>query len=259
MLDPQRGEAYDHHVNGSALVIKRRTPSSFKTDYEKLLFHSHIGPAFTRALYEQKECYLEGPEWMKVYESLIEDTPWLTERSEIVIRIRMRMLGLASMLPKTTKAMDPNTYDGGLMLVLELKAREIHHGLIKALEEFKTYVLGNSMVHVPESELTLRREIFGTALECLCIYKRILASFCEEERLQLEKEAQEMAVAMMKLQDQPAPRHSWIYSTHEKGVAASIQLTGDAWKEDLSDKSASERRLAACKRWNEFNSYLHGN
>lgn len=258
MLDPQRTAAYDHHVNGSSLIIKRRTPSRFKTDYEKLLFHSHIGPTLTRALYEQKECYLEQPEWMRLYESLIEETPYLTDRSAVVIRIRIRMLSLASMLCETTKAMDPSTYDEGLLLVLELKVREIHHGLLKALEDFKAYIFRMSMASAPESELALRREIFGTALECLCVYKRILASFCEDERLQLEKEAQQLAVAIMELQKQPAPRHSWIYSSHEKGVAASIQLTREDWERDLSDATPEEKRIAACRRWREFNSYLHG-
>ncbi|KAM0723905.1 hypothetical protein Q7P37_000895 [Cladosporium fusiforme] len=259
MLDHRRAvKAYDHHVDGSALIIQRRTPSRFNTDYEKLLFHSHICAAFTRALYEQRECYLEQPEWIELYQSLIEDTPWLTDRSEIVIRIRSRLLSLATMLCQTTKAMNPDTYDEGLLLVLELKAREIHHGLLKALDAFKAYVLSMSMANTPESELALRREIFGTALECLCVYKRILASFCEEERLQLEKEAQELALTIMNLQKQPAPRHSWIYSSHEKGVAASIQLTREAWERDLSGATSGEKRLIAYARWKEFNSYLHG-
>ena len=50
MLEPGRSEAYQHHISGSALVVKRLTPARFKTDYEKMLFHAHIGPTFTEAL-----------------------------------------------------------------------------------------------------------------------------------------------------------------------------------------------------------------
>jgi hypothetical protein len=67
MLEPSRTEAYMHHINGSALVIQRRTPSRFKTEYEKMLFHAHIGPIFTEALMTNSPCYLEQPEWMALY------------------------------------------------------------------------------------------------------------------------------------------------------------------------------------------------
>lgn len=258
MLDPQRAAAYAHHINGSALVIKKRTPARFKTEFEKLLFHSSIGPAFTNALYRQERCYLEDPEWMRLYESMIQETPGLTDRSEVVIRLRMRMLSLASMLVDTTRAMDPDTLDEGLLLVLELKCRQIHKEILECLEDYKAHVVRMSMAPVSHSELATRREVFGTALECLCVYKRILASLCEPERLRLENEAQAIAKLLLDLQDQPAPRHSWVYAAHEKGVAASIQATAEAWEEDLSHATFQEKRLAACARWKEFNSYLHG-
>lgn len=223
-----------------------------------MLFHAHIGPTFTEALYEQKYCYLEQPEWMRLYESLIEETPWLTDRSPVIIHTRMRMLPLCSMLPDTTEAMNPDTYDEGLIMTLELKARQHHKELLRCLEDYKSHVVRMSMTNVPESELSLRREVFGTALECLCVYKRILGAFCEAERLNLETETQALAVLILDLQNQPAPKHSWLYSTHEKGVAAAVQLTRESWERDVSHATPREKRIAACERWHEFNSYLHG-
>ena len=83
MLEPGRSEAYQHHISGSALLVKRLTPARFKTDYEKMLFHAHIGPIFTEALMKNERCYLEQPEWMRLYESTIQDdtAPRLTDRS----------------------------------------------------------------------------------------------------------------------------------------------------------------------------------
>jgi hypothetical protein len=239
MLEPSRTEAYMHHINGSALVIQRRTPSRFKTEYEKMLFHAHIGPIFTEALMTNSPCYLEQPEWMALYESLIQETPWLTDRSEIVIRIRMRILSLTSVLPAVTAALNPDidARDEGTLLTLELKARETHAAILQHLESYKAHVVRTSMAHAPQSELALRREVFGTALEVLCVYKRILASFCDGERFQLENEAQALAALIFDLQKQPAPRHSWIYSAHEKGVAAVIQVTKGEWERDLSGLS----------------------
>ena len=257
MLEPSRTAEYVHHINGSALVIQRRTPSRFKTEYEKMLFHAHIGPIFSEALMNNQRCYLEQPEWMRLYESLIEDTPELTDRSEVVIRLRMRILGLGSMLPDVTDAMDPDFPDSGQRLTVELKARETHGALICCLEAYKEHVVRTSMASVPQSELALRREIYGTALETLCIYKRILASFCEAERLQLEIEAQALAARLLELQTHPAPRHSWIYSEQEKGVAAVVQMTKDEWERDLSEMGAEERWRVACERWRRFNRYIH--
>jgi hypothetical protein len=246
-----------HHINGSALVIQRRTPSRFKTDYEKMLFHAHIGPIFTEALMNNSPCYLEQPEWMALYESLIQETPWLTDRSEIVIRIRMRILSLTSVLPAVTAALKPDSYDEGTLLTLELKARETHAAILQHLESYKAHVVRTSMAHAPQSELALRREVFGTALEVLCVYKRILASFCEAERAQLEVEAQALAKLIFDLQKQPAPRHSWIYSAHEKGVAAVIQETREEWERDASEVGAGERWRVACERWARFNRFIH--
>jgi hypothetical protein len=257
MLEPSRTAEYVHHINGSALVIQRRTPSRFKTEYEKMLFHAHIGPIFSEALMNNQRCYLEQPEWMRLYESLIEDTPELTDRSEVVIRLRMRILGLGSMLPDVTDAMDPDFPDSGQRLTVELKARETHAALLCCLEAYKEHVVRTSMASVPQSELALRREIYGTALETLCIYKRILASFCEVERLQLEVEAQALAARLLELQTQPAPRHSWIYSEQEKGVAAVVQMTREQWERDLSGMAVEERWRVACERWRKFNRYIH--
>jgi hypothetical protein len=167
------------------------------------------------------------------------------------------MLGLSGMLPGVTDAMDPDCPDSGQQLTLELKARETHAALLKCLESYKAHVIRTSMTSVPQSELALRREIYGTALETLCVYKRILATFCEAERLQLESEAQALAARLLELQTQPAPRHSWIYSEQEKGVAEVVLVTKEEWERDLSGVGREERWRLACERWRRFNRYLH--
>jgi hypothetical protein len=109
MLEPGRSEAYQHHISGSALLVKRLTPARFKTDYEKMLFHAHIGPIFTEALMKNERCYLEQPEWMRLYESTIQDdtAPRLTDRSGVVVRIRMQILKVCSTLVDATQAINP--------------------------------------------------------------------------------------------------------------------------------------------------------
>jgi hypothetical protein len=162
------------------------------------------------------------------------------------------------MLPDVTDAMDPDFPDSGQQLTLELKARETLAAILNCLEAYKAHVIRTSMSTVPQSELVLRREIYGTALETLCIYKRVLASFCEAERLQLESETQALAVQLLELQTQPAPRHSWIYSMQEKGVAAVVQMTREEWEREIPPNvGVDERWRTACERWRRFNRYIH--
>jgi hypothetical protein len=262
LLEPGRSEAYLNHISGSALVVKRLTPARFKTDYEKMLFHAHIGPTFTEALMKNEHCYLEEPKWMRLYESMIQDdTPWLTDRSSVVVRLRMQILRICSTLVDATQAIDPETDtmdQEALCFTAELKARQNHYALVKALEEYKSHILRTSMAASPQAELALRREVYGTALECLCVYKRVIASFCEPERLVLESEVQALADQMFELQTLPAPRHSWLYTEHEKGVAEVVRLTRSEWEVDLSRVSVEVRRRVACERWARFNGYLHG-
>lgn len=254
MLEPGRSEAYTNHIGGSALVVKRLTPARFKTDYERMLFHAHIGPTFTEALRRNERCYLEEPEWMRLYESMIrDDSPWLTDRSGVVVRLRMQVLKICSTLVDATQAIvrdEKNT--------AEQEARQNHSALVKALEDYKSHILRTSMAPAPQSELTLRREVYGTALECLCVYKRVIASFCEGERLVLESEVQALADQTFELQTLPAPRHSWLYTEHERGVAEVVRLTRGEWEADLSGVGVEVRRRVACERWVIFNGFLHG-
>jgi hypothetical protein len=265
MLEPGRSEAYQHHISGSALVVKRLTPARFTTDYEKMLFHAHIGPTFTEALMKNERCYLEQPEWMRLYESTIQDdaAPRLTDRSGVVVRIRMQILKICSTLVDATQAINPGpenttTNQEALLFTAELKARQNHSALVKALEEYKSHILLTSMSPTPQSELALRREVYGTALESLCVYKRVIASFCESERLQLEREVQAIASQTFALQTMPAPRHSWLYAEHERGVAEVIRMTRAEWEVDLSGVDVEVRGRVARERWARFNGYLHG-
>lgn len=194
---------------------------------------------------------------MKLYESLGEETTWLTEMSPLTIRIRKSMIYLPGALLDAERAMDINAPNEGLMFVLELQTRKIHKDLLECLEDYKAHVVRTSMASPPESELALRRELFGSALECLCIYKRILAALCDEERPQLETENQVLAALIFDLQDQPSVQHSWLYKEAEYGVASIMRLTRESWEESSTGLSPQHNRVASCKRWAEFTDFFH--
>jgi hypothetical protein len=215
-----------------------------------MLFLAHVGPAFSEAFYRGEPCYLAQPEWIKLYESLAEETPSLTERSPLVIRIRKALLYSSGMFIDTSWALSAEGQtDPGFILTLELKIRAIHHDLLNCLEDYEAYV-----IHTPlTSPVKLAPVgVFGTALQCLCVYKRMLAALCEADRMRLENECQELAGLLLQRHKHPSTRYSWMNADLEHGVALMLQKTRTSWQEDLTDQTAAQQRLASRKRWEDF-------
>ncbi|KAK6422629.1 hypothetical protein LTR95_016640 [Oleoguttula sp. CCFEE 5521] len=249
--------AFIHHVNGSANLMRHRLPSSFTTPYEQMLFLAHVGLAHSEAFYKGEECYLTQPEWISLYESLAEETSDLTDRSPVVIRMRIALLHSPGMIAATSRALsskgqcDPDT-----LLALELKTRELHQDVLDCIEEYKDRLLRTTLTGRPEKQSATGREALGSALECLGLYKRMLAALSEPDRLVLEVECQAVALTILQMSEQPLGRQSWVHTGIEHGVALAIQETRKSWEEDLCDQSWLEQRLASRKRWHIFRGHL---
>lgn len=261
IVDSSHSDAYSSHIAGSSRLVRHRSPKGFQTEYEQLIFLAHMGPAFTEAMYRHEACYLESPEWMRLYESFVQpaDT-WLSDRSELVIRIRLQMLRLNGLLIDVTQVMDPDrTHDAFLLLRTELVIRQSHKILNEAIADYKAHVVRTSIMSPPASEFDKRREIYGTALECLLLYKRMLGTLCEAQRLPLEIETLAHANELIRLnKHQPNSNYSWIYTSQEQGLAQLILLTTHEWSEELALLSAKEKQVESWERWNRMTSYLHG-
>jgi hypothetical protein len=218
-----------------------------------MLFLAHIGPAFSEAFYRGEPCYLAQPEWMELYVSLAEETPSLTERSPLIIRIRRAFLYSSGLFVDTSQALSAEGQnDPGFILALELKIRAIHHDLLNCLEGYKSYMGRMALTRPPKSASIVEQGALGTVLLCLCVYKRMLAALCEVDRLRLENECQALAVFIRQPHEQSSSRHSWIYTDLEYGVALILQNTRSSWEEDLTGQSAVAQRLASRERWDNF-------
>jgi hypothetical protein len=250
ILEPERTSAYAHHIEGSARLIRHRSPSSFTTSYEQMLFLAHVGPAFSEAFYRGEPCYLAQPKWIKLYESLAEETPSLTERSPLVIRIRKALLHSSGMFVDTSWALSAEgQHNAGFLLTLELKIRAIHQDLLNCLKEYEAHVIHAALT----SPLKLVPVgILGTVLQCLCVYKRMLAALCEADRTRLEDECQALAELLLQRHKHPSAIHSWTNADLEHGIALILQKTRTSWQEDLTDQTAAQQRLASRKRWENF-------
>lgn len=101
-------------------------------------------------------------------------------------------------------------------------------------------------------ELAVRRELYGTAIECLIVVKRLLATvICLDKSPEIEAEVQALAQSLLDLQKQPSPKHSWLFMGHEMGVTQSVLLTRRQWEKSFDSYyySCQEKRLASRKRY----------
>lgn len=132
---------------------------------------------------------------------------------------------------------------------LAQRCQKAQAGYWEALEGYKAHVVRTAFSQPSSNELALRREIFGLAHEGLIIVKRLQASVWDPDRLTLEAEVQSLAQAVIDLQDQPLPVHSWLFSGHELGIAKLAMRTTDQFTEDFSTESWNCQRIAMRSRY----------
>lgn len=138
---------------------------------------------------------------------------------------------------------------------LRLRVEDMHSGMLRWIEEFNAHCISMALQLSSEQELVTRRELYGTALECLSVVKRLLATVDIENLRSLEEEVQNLAYTILDLHERPSPSHSWIFMAHESGVARSLLATQEDWLVSGSYSSVYQEKLASrvrYVRWTEI-------
>ncbi|KAK0255297.1 hypothetical protein LTR91_018871 [Friedmanniomyces endolithicus] len=253
LLDPSRDTAWSHHVQGSARLVRHRSASRFHTDFERALFAAHVGSVVSECLMNNTHCYLEQREWSALYTSLSLDSDVLTDRSPLAISLRVTMFELPGIWHDVGEAVNGADFDEiWPPTAVEARCRRSHQELLDWLAQYHAHSIRFSFTQSPPSELSIRRELYGSALECLAIVKRLLCTVCEPERRPLEAETQTLAHLLLDLQKQPGPAHSWLFSGHELGVAYTILLTKDQWADTLKGRDSHDAKIAVRTRYNNW-------
>nr|OQO24268.1 hypothetical protein B0A51_10128 [Rachicladosporium sp. CCFEE 5018] len=255
IMDSKDLSAFSNHISGSAQLVRNRSATGFKSEYERLLFLGHVGAAYSEAFFQNRASHLAQPEWMQLYDSLSEESTWLTDTHPLMIRVRKIMIYFPGILAEIDTAFD-DTDDCSAsykLFEIELRLRSIHQDTKNTLEAYKAHVLRTSMMRPPQCEMHKRREAFGSIMEGLCVCKRMIAAMCDSDRLQLEHEVQSIAQLILDLRDsQQDASHSWVFTNVEYGVAQLVIDTREAWIEDTSTLSPVEKRAASKRRWLAF-------
>lgn len=257
LLDTTRLPAWTSHIKGSMRLVRHRTPSRFKSEFDKALFAGHIGAVTSECLITDVPCYLDESEWLDLYTSLALDSNYLTDRSELVINTRKLMIRLPRLWHDVGKAIEgDDLFNDDVLAELEHRLRAAHQDYLAWLEEYKSHCVASSLRTPLPSEVGLRRQIFGETIECLVLVKRLLAIICDEERMQLEVEVQALARLIIDLQQQQSHRYSWLFTGHEVGVAHTAMVTKEQFEEDLRHESLETRRLASRKLYKVWSGSL---
>lgn len=194
---------------------------------------------------------------MRLYESVIHDTKHLHERSSLTIDIRKYMLPVPGLWHDVDLAINgPDLFNDAVLNTLKKRCLMTQRNLLQWTEDYKNHCVRVSLTSPSESELGLRRELFGTSLEGLILVKRLIATVCDKEREQLEIEVQALAQLLLDLQETSSPKYSWLFSGHEVGIAKVAIHTKGEWEGRIEYSSEEERRLATRNRYNVWSHVL---
>ncbi|PPJ51475.1 hypothetical protein CBER1_09237 [Cercospora berteroae] len=257
-LDPSRTAAWAHHVAGSTRLMKHRSPRAFKDEFEKALFHGHVGSVVSEALHNNSHCYLAEPEWTALYESLATDPNELTERHELVINARKLIFPLPGLWHDISRALTSQTeLDDNSLLQLEQRCQALDLRYSVWREKYKEYCISRSLSMLSEQEINIRRETYGQAVESLLIVKMLLATLTSDASF-IAEDIRILAKQIMDLQKQPGPKYSWLFTGQEVGVAQVALATSSIFLESLTGLPATERYLGMQKRYMSWSGMLRG-
>lgn len=200
-------------------LVQSRTPARFQTEFEKALFAAQVGPSISAALLSNSACYVATPEWEALFRSLAVESNHLTDRSPLTIKIRSIMLLIPGLWQEVDSAVKSDTlFNDSALKSLADRCRKIQRDILEWTEDYKNRCVRLSLAVPSANELAMRRELFGLSLECLVIFKRLLATVSDHEREELEVQAQACSRLLLDLQDQPSSKHSWLFTGHEVGM-----------------------------------------
>lgn len=117
--------------------------------------------------------------------------------------------------------------------------------------------MSRSLAIPTEQEVNIRRETYGQALESLLILKMLLATVTSDASVVAE-EIRILAKQITDLQRQPGPKHSWLFTGQEVGVAQVAMATSDNFLEDLGQLSLEKRLPKMQKRYMSWSGMLRG-
>lgn len=205
-------------------------------------------------------CYLDRPEWVAVYKSLSQEAGVMTDRSPLAIQLRAAMFPMPRLWHDLHKSVNEIDFELGKSASdLQERCRRLHRDMTQWLDDYNAYCVRNSFRQPPQSEVDVRRILFGTAIESLVLANRFWATVCDDDNPSRETETQAFARLLIELQKEGAPGYSWLLCGHEAGVAKVTLETAKPWEQTLTGMTICEKRAIHRANYNTWNKALSKN
>lgn len=210
----------------------------------------------TECLFNGNHCFLEQKAWQKVMISCIQDTPTLTDRSEIV----MSLLMLKAFIPGKFEDVTSIICRAGQVGTPEVntiatRLRKLRSDLLAWNSRYESTFQEKAKIQSSSGEYDNHCKVIATYLCCMIISTRLLAALSSAERPELEKTALVLADQMFQLEEEvrDVSVQTTLFLAQTLGVSHSIKMTTHDWDGlgEHNDRSDGVIARSTFERWNQ--------
>ncbi|PTB42386.1 hypothetical protein M441DRAFT_67918 [Trichoderma asperellum CBS 433.97] len=272
-LNGNEKDSWMQHVGGAARLVEARGAHMFKSEFEKALFLSHIGPTVMSAFLSNTTCFLEQSQWQAVIREAVNEDATLSNDKEFVLALWGGLIELPRLFKDTTALLmascpPPQKIIDELIERLLAKRKNLmiwltmirknpivkngglvddDNGVLIFSTDFDYKALGPWCL----TRMALR----GTYAVCRMVKSRLLYATSPEKFQSMEAEAQDIARRVLSLQDDmAAAKQSTLvwnqFMAQGSWIAKGIVETRELWGET---RDTNEGMLEKWKfeKWNQ--------
>ena len=200
----------------------------------------------TECLLNNERCFLEQKPWKAVMRSVIEESPTITDRSEIVVELLCLKANIPGFCVDITNIICGPDRDLGHINKIAIRLRHQRAGLLKWHCSYESIL--NWVPHIcPGSpQYDGHCKVFATYLSSIIISTRLLAAISPSERPELEEETQGYANQMedLELEVKSASAQTALFMAQTLGVAQAAKATAQDWRDTGAASPSSSTTLS---------------
>ena len=233
ILNFSENGAWMRHAAGAARLIELRGPHGYHSEFEKSLFMAQTGAMFSENILNNKACFLEKPEWQKVFASMAINERQFCDRSWTSVSLWMMKTSVPGLLRRTTALVcgdeppDHHTVECLLQETRELRTKfQEWRFTYDCLVESRGYGRDS-----PAQHHNLRM-FLAVCVTDLVLLARIMVALDPVGNWELEEQAQALAGLVVALKQEVAgiDLQANLFLTQKLGLAQAVIATGNDWR-----------------------------
>lgn len=200
-----------------------------------------------------ESCFLEEEEWKEVFRSIIVNDPVLSDRSEVAVSLLIIKATVPGIMRDVTHAVlnQLHTFSPTVENLAD-RAQQLRTDLLMWRRKY-VRVLGKngSNIHTGTIEGDSRCKTIAIYLSCLMLSNRLIAAVRPSEKLEREKEVQQLVAEIFELQEHLTtvrPQAS-LFIVQAVGFAHAMAATTLDWQETPGTEGNFDIPERVISRW----------